>query len=120
MPHTRASGTLTNTRPSGNLTGVKQDDHREMSYEQWAETIDKDLDVELDDLDELVREARGDRDPENPLAALGARQHWLARREEGLVQEARDRGASWGDIARVLGRSRQAVWERYRAAQASA
>jgi hypothetical protein len=120
MQHARASGTLTNTRASGNLTGVKQDDQREMSYEQWAESIDKDLDVQLDDLDELVRDARGDRDPENALAALGVLQHWLAKREEGLVQEARDKGASWGDIARLLGRSRQAVWERYRAAQASA
>jgi hypothetical protein len=91
-----------------------------MSYEQWADSIDRDLDVELDDLDDLVREARGDRDPENALAALGVLQHWLAKREEGLVHEARDKGASWGDIARLLGRSRQAVWERYRAAQASA
>jgi biotin operon repressor len=50
---------------------------------------------------------------------MGILQHWLARHEEVLVQEARVKGASWADIARLLGRSRQAVWERYRAAQST-
>jgi hypothetical protein len=98
---------------------MKQDDRQEMSYEQRVELIDNDLDVELGALDNLLRAAREDRDPKNALSAMGILQHWLARHEEILVQEARVKGASWADIARLLGRSRQAVWERYRAAQST-
>ncbi|HEY1636247.1 MAG TPA: hypothetical protein VGF64_15925 [Acidimicrobiales bacterium] len=98
---------------------MKQDDRQEMSYEQRVELIDNDLDVELGALDNLLRAAREERDPKNALSAMGILQHWLARREEVLVQDARVKGASWADIARLLGRSRQAVWERYRAAQAT-
>lgn len=99
---------------------MKQDDRQEMSYEQWAELIDNNLDVELGGLDNLLRAAREERDPKSALSAMGILQHWLAKREESLVQEARVKGASWADIARLLGRSRQAVWERYRAAQPTA
>jgi hypothetical protein len=101
------------------LDAMKQDDRLEMSYEQRVELIDNDLDVELGALDNLLRAAREERDPKNALSAMGILQHWLARREEVLVQDARVKGASWADIARLLGRSRQAVWERYRAAQAT-
>jgi hypothetical protein len=99
---------------------MEQDDRQEMSYGQWAELIDNDLEVELGALDNLLRAAKEESDPKSALSAMGILQHWLASREEALVQEARVKGASWADIARLLGRSRQAVWERYREAQATA
>jgi hypothetical protein len=55
-----------------------------------------------------------DTDPNFGLAAVGSLRRWLAEREEDLVKKARVEGWSWFGIAEALGRSRQAVWEKYR------
>lgn len=48
------------------------------------------------------------------LFAVGALHMWLADREMIGVFRARAAGHPWTWIAERLGRSRQAVWERYR------
>jgi len=55
-------------------------------------------------------------DPE-PLSALGSIylvRRYLEEREFNLVRSARAEGMSWAWIAAQLGRSKQAVWEKYR------
>ena len=53
-------------------------------------------------------------DPTLALAAIGALRKWLEEREETLIRAARSDGHSWQGIATFLGRSKQAVWEKYR------
>ncbi len=53
---------------------------------------------------------------EFPLSALAAQaqlQACITELESCSVREARDRGASWTDIADALGLTRQAVQQRY-------
>jgi hypothetical protein len=52
-------------------------------------------------------------DPFLALGTVGLLQRWLAEEEARLVPLARSGGASWFDIGRWLGRTRQSVWERY-------
>lgn len=47
------------------------------------------------------------------LDALAALARWVSGREAELVARARGDGASWGVIAKQLGRTKQAVWNRY-------
>ena len=60
----------------------------------------------------LVQQA-GDEDPLRALAAVAELQREVARTEALVVRRARVRGASWEQIARVLGVSRQAVHKKY-------
>jgi pyrroloquinoline quinone (PQQ) biosynthesis protein C len=56
------------------------------------------------------------RTADSPLAALKAMsrmQDLLDAYLEAAVAEARERGASWGDVGEALGRSRQAVHKQY-------
>jgi hypothetical protein len=53
-------------------------------------------------------------DPEIGLPAVGALSAWLNEREEDLIVMARSQGWTWAQVAEPLGRSRQAMWERYR------
>ena len=52
--------------------------------------------------------------PEHGLPAIRRLRVLLEDWEAVQVRAARDRGWNWGEIGRVLGRSRQAVHERYR------
>ena len=55
----------------------------------------------------------GDEDPLSALAAVAELQREVSRAEATVVRRARVTGASWADIARVLGVSRQAVHKKY-------
>ena len=55
----------------------------------------------------------GDEDPLRALAAVAELQREVGRTEAIVVRRARNRGASWEQIARVLGVSRQAVHKKY-------
>jgi len=63
-------------------------------------------------LSELV-DRIDDSDPDS-LFAVGLLRRWAEDAEEMLVLKARVEGWSWKRIADELGRSKQAVWERYR------
>ena len=52
-------------------------------------------------------------DPVLALSAIGALRGWLDRREATVVKMARHEGFSWQSIATAVGRSKQAVWEKY-------
>lgn len=54
-----------------------------------------------------------DRDTTLSLAAIGTLREWLDVQEDDAVARARAEGMSWGRIGELLGRSRQAVWEKY-------
>jgi predicted transcriptional regulator len=63
--------------------------------------------------------AEADIDVDSPLMgieSIALPQRWLSEREADLVSGARSAqwAYSWGEIAERLGRSRQAVWEKYR------
>jgi hypothetical protein len=47
------------------------------------------------------------------LENIGILQQFLGELEAQLVPEAREDGASWFDIGKALGRTRQALWARY-------
>ncbi|MDQ3932945.1 MAG: hypothetical protein M3252_08940 [Actinomycetota bacterium] len=50
------------------------------------------------------------------LTAIGLLQSWLTRMEQRLVVNAREYdGLSWAELGLLLGRSKQAVWEKYHA-----
>ncbi|MFC4555935.1 helix-turn-helix domain-containing protein [Georgenia faecalis] len=55
----------------------------------------------------------GDDDPLRALGAVAELHREVNRAEEVAVRRARMRGASWADIARELGVSRQAVHKKY-------
>ena len=55
----------------------------------------------------------GDEDPLRALAAVAQLQREVSRTEAVVVRRARNGGASWEQIARVLGVSRQAVHKKY-------
>ncbi len=61
----------------------------------------------------LVQQA-GDEDPLRALTAVAELHREVNRTEAALVRRARVSGASWEQIARVLGVSRQAVHKKYR------
>ena len=52
-------------------------------------------------------------DPSEGLRAVAALRRLLERVERIHVQSARDRGASWQEIAEELGVSKQAVHQKY-------
>ena len=52
-------------------------------------------------------------DVDSTLFAVGALRRWLGDREMIGVFKARAEGRSWSWIGERLGKSRQAVWERY-------
>jgi predicted transcriptional regulator len=52
-------------------------------------------------------------DPSEGLRAVAALRRLLERVERMHVQSARDRGASWQEIAEELGVSKQAVHQKY-------
>jgi hypothetical protein len=64
---------------------------------------------------ELLRRIRDEPgDPTVSLSAIREIRTWLDIRELHFVERARSEGLSWHGIAKHLGRSKQAVWERYR------
>ena len=60
----------------------------------------------------LVHQA-GDEDPLRALSAVAELQREVSRTEATTVRRARNSGASWEQIARALGVSRQAVHKKY-------
>ena len=60
----------------------------------------------------LVHQA-GDEDPLRALAAVAELQREVSRAEAVTVRRARNGGASWEQIALVLGVTRQAVHKKY-------
>lgn len=60
----------------------------------------------------LVSQA-GDDDPLRALAAVAELHREINRTEAVVVRRARTKGASWAQIAGVLGVSRQAVHKKY-------
>ncbi len=60
----------------------------------------------------LVAQA-GDDDPMRALAAVSELHREINRAEAAAVRRARTNGASWAQIARVLGVSRQAVHKKF-------
>ena len=60
----------------------------------------------------LVQQA-GDDDPLRALSAVAELHRQVNSTEGVLVRRARNAGASWEQIARVLGVSRQAVHKKY-------
>ena len=53
-------------------------------------------------------------DPLHALAGIGNLRRWLETQEEDFVIKALAEGRSWGQIAKMLQRSKQAVWEKHR------
>jgi hypothetical protein len=60
-----------------------------------------------------------DSDAVRALEALAQLRDWVDEREAVLVRKAWRDGWTWPWIARALGRSKQAVWEKYRALEIS-
>ena len=60
-----------------------------------------------------LAEATSSRDPRTGLAAVAALRRLLESLEALQVQNARDQGWSWQDIADVLGVSKQAVHKKH-------
>jgi len=71
-----------------------------------------DTEMEPSVLAQLIEENTDD--PPLALSAIGALRRWLDGLEEDLVNKARIEGLSWHGIGTYLGRSKQAVWEKYR------
>lgn len=72
--------------------------------------------VDKDDMKSLARLVKKAQNVELPLAALTGvteLRHELDSLEKLHVTNARDKGASWTDIAEALAISRQAVQQRY-------
>ena len=67
--------------------------------------------VENDPLDQVGAVAH--QDPIVALEAVTSLRDWLDEQEVELVARARGKGWSWVEIARALGRLKQAVWERH-------
>ena len=63
--------------------------------------------------DELTEQVASE-DPEVGLAAVAALRRLLTDVERVQVDNARSKGWSWGEIARVLGVTRQSVHEKHR------
>lgn len=66
----------------------------------------------MKDTDTLTR-AAGSRDPAEGLRAVASLRVLLEQLQQLQVDNARDQGWSWQDIADALGVSRQAVHKRY-------
>lgn len=89
---------------------------------------EEDLDIFLSQLVEVIAEetpdadidpwaaveAVGSDDPTLSLSAIGSLREWLEFQEEDAVLKARVELMSWAQIGRLLGRSKQAVWEKHR------
>jgi hypothetical protein len=65
------------------------------------------------DMNKLVRRARNLELPMGALFAMAELRDRLRDAEAVAVQAARERGASWEDIAHALGVTRQALHQRY-------
>ena len=65
-------------------------------------------------IEQLAREAAQIDDPETALRALTALRHELDATEPEIVRRALQAGASWSQIARGLGISKQAAHRKYR------
>jgi hypothetical protein len=65
--------------------------------------------------DDLLRQR--DVDPLDVLQVGGKYQRYLVAIEREAIATARAMGRTWEEIAVALGRTRQAVWQRYRADQ---
>src|SRR4051794_41898109 len=72
------------------------------------------------DLPDLLHLARTAHSPAEALRALAELREELAQLEHEQVQRALDAGASFSDLARMLGISRQAAHRRYRRATRAA
>jgi len=71
-------------------------------------------------LAELIRDVYESGNPATALSALGILERWVNDHERELVSRAREADVGWPDIARALGRSRQAVWKMYRKTEGEA
>src|SRR5881396_1828660 len=58
--------------------------------------------------------ATKDVDPLDVLGAAARYQRYFVAIEREAIRSARAMGRTWEEIANALGRSRQAVWERFR------
>ena len=65
-------------------------------------------------IEQLARETVQITDPETALRALTALRHELDATEPEIVQRALQAGASWSQIARALGVTKQAAHRKYR------
>ena len=77
-------------------------------------------DSEHDNLRDLVRRSTNLALPMGALHALAELKAGLRELEAGAIEAARTRGATWVDIARALGISRQALHQRMAATAARA
>jgi DNA-directed RNA polymerase specialized sigma24 family protein len=66
-------------------------------------------------MQKLVRRAENLELPMGALFAIAKLRHRLRDAEEAAVMAAREKGASWEDVADALGISRQAIHQRYAA-----
>jgi hypothetical protein len=62
----------------------------------------------------LLRRAENDQLPLQALTAISEMREELDRLVDSQIQNARERGASWTDIAEAMGVTRQAVQQRAR------
>src|SRR4051812_47600616 len=65
-----------------------------------------------DEWEALIR--KDDVDPLEVLRAAARYQRYFAAIEREAIRSARGMGRTWEEIANAVGRSRQAVWERFR------
>ncbi|GAA2426382.1 sigma factor-like helix-turn-helix DNA-binding protein [Actinomadura vinacea] len=72
--------------------------------------------MDVEELTDLVV-ATADKDPVVGLDAVARIRAEMERTEAVLVRRARNAGATWVDIAAVLGVSKQAVHKKYRGRQ---
>lgn len=76
----------------------------------WSTYVDR---MDVEELTDLVV-ATADKDPLVGLGAVARIRAEMERTEAVLVRRARNGGATWVDIAGVLGVSKQAVHRKYR------
>jgi Sigma-70, region 4 len=88
------------------MSGAQAADPDDCVHVRAPESIDKLHDL----LDDAVEHARNDQ----RLLALRRLQDELSFLERQLVRDAHANGLTWGQIARILGVSRQAIHQRYR------
>lgn len=77
-------------------------------YDRWWEEDPDPLSVVYD-----IEHQKGE-DPDRPLRLIALLRRYLQEQEEAWVLEAQICGRPWSHVGRLLGRSKQAVWAKYR------
>lgn len=109
------SGNLTGSCPSHYRQSMSESREVRAFYER-LKLLHTENSYQGIDAKRLVHIANSDKDSDldSSLFAVGALTMWLADREMIGVFRARALGRSWAWIGERIGKSRQALWERYK------